>query len=166
MTGCSKEQLSTTNQSDLDVSVSSKKGKAVTKSMNGTIVYTTIGSPSSCGCPSSTQPGPLFEGSGNISHLGLSNATVASCAIVSPGVFDFVESCATLVAANGDEIFLDPQPYSLVFDPLCQCFSGNSVVDVIGGTGRFSNATGSFNVFVSQGIDFIVTSNWSGSVTY
>ena len=142
------------------------------------MIYNADESPNPCNCNiPTTLPGPLFVGSGNVSHLGLSSATVSSCVVLGPpspfggGAYipqtiDVKSSCATLVAANGDELYLDPQPYTLIFDPNCLCHEGVSVVDVVGGTGRFANASGTLDVTISQDFSYVVTSNWSGTISY
>ena len=40
------------------------------------------------------------------------------------------------------------------------------MVNVIGGTGRFSSASGTFSVSVEQDANNVVTSVWNGSVAY
>jgi hypothetical protein len=99
-----------------------------------------------------------FHGSGSASHLGQSTysggavldlpATISECA-VGWGIHNI--NTETLVAANGDQLVVQFDdvacPIGVVgetpSDPFEPIFHGNGVWEVIGGTGRFADASGS-----------------------
>jgi hypothetical protein len=118
-----------------------------------------------CDCGSYSVAGN-FYGTGNFTELGLTTSKIKPC--VSPiyatrptapvtnghtaespflggtpiGNHVGVE-CASFVAANGDELYLSIRPYDLMFGPAAAV--GTCYVDIVGGTGRFTTATGTFS---------------------
>lgn len=111
---------------------------------------------------------PLFiQGSGNISHMGLVQSDGVSCAIPQPWGFS-VDGCVSLVAANGDEVFANVDPYDLIFDTTCFCkANGSTFGQIIGGTGRFLNAVGEVDINVELDLaTFKFTVNLDGAISY
>jgi len=96
-------------------------------------------------------PGPPvyveLEGLGNVTHLGKTNLWVGQ---VWGGIFPNVEGAATVVftAANGDELHADLYAYNTIgLDdgvPVSGTVWGSGTFT--GGTGRFSNATGTYDM--------------------
>lgn len=99
-----------------------------------------------CDCQEYTSAG-TFSGTGNITVLGLTTSDIKPCAapIFAGGAFvgnHVGVECASFVAANGDKVYLYTHPYDVVFT--AAGLVGHPSIDIIGGTGRFSAATGSF----------------------
>ncbi len=97
------------------------------------------------GCPDGTDWRYVSIGSGQIHHLGRVDLFVSHCSrLTSPTTGVFGDGTITLTAANGDTVVLaDWGTFEIVFGP----DGGYSIIDlhweVIGGSGRFANATGS-----------------------
>ena len=105
---------------------------------------------------------PLFvgktTGTGTASHMGAVTVTATDCITPNPHSFGFAFSNGklTLMAANGDEIRAN---YSGTFVPLRHSipftlYTISGTFTVTGGTGSFSNATGSGDL---HGIENILT---------
>ena len=79
-----------------------------------------------------------MDATGRVSHLGRSTMTGRHC---TPAGAEYGPSVATLVAANGDEVYMD---YSGVCPaltlPIGDVLTCSFVFDVVGGTGRFDGA--------------------------
>ena len=92
----------------------------------------------------------LFEGSGEASHLGaarnegvagpLTPVPTADCAL---GFGIPNTHLETLTAANGDQLMLELIDLACPVDPTFTVFQGTGHWTVIGGSGRFSDASGS-----------------------
>jgi hypothetical protein len=114
----------------------------------GSITYhfsTAFDLPCDCGA---FYPGGNFEGTGNFSHLGASSSRIKPC--LAPIIVEGAQvgnhvgvECASFVAANGDELYLHTHPYDLMFVGPATAM-GVCTADMVGGTGRFASATGSF----------------------
>ncbi len=123
-----------------------------------------------CDCGSNF-PAGNFYGSGTMTHLGNANSKIKPC--VSPifsgttqiGNHVAIE-CATFIAANGDEIWCTTRPYNLMFGATAA--SGTAIVDFVGGTGRFANATGTVTglVTVPYGTGTASFTNINGTINY
>lgn len=94
-----------------------------------------------------------FAGTGIATHLGkfdLIGHRVIGQPTSSTPCFGFQSLTVTLTAANGDELSLDATGGELCFDlsnlPLSAPFIGEANFVAIGGTGRFSDATGDFQM--------------------
>jgi hypothetical protein len=135
--------------------IAGKCGKALTGSLNYAF---TDAFDLPCVYGSFTPVGNLY-GTGTLTHLGLSSSKIKPC--VSPIYLGTVQigdsvgvECATLVAANGDQVFTHIRPYGLYFISATSA-SGILYADITGGTGRFAGATGGFSgvvtVFFSLG---------------
>jgi hypothetical protein len=151
ITSCSKKDdksLVQTTQTTLhDTERASEKIAAkASHSITGSVHYTyTTDFDLPCDCGSAGAPAGNYTGSGTFTHLGLSSSKIKPC--LSPifsgatmiGQHVGVE-CGTLVAANGDELYINILPYDIMFsgsDAIGVCN-----IDIIGGTGRFTSATG------------------------
>jgi hypothetical protein len=97
---------------------------------------------------------PLFiSGTGNASHMGRISSDGVSCAEPLPNGFS-IDGCVSLVAANGDKIFTDVDPYDLLIDMECFCrLTGETYATITGGTGRFTNASGFIDIVVELNIE-------------
>lgn len=120
----------------------------------GTIVYDTVSDNGlSCDCPGGQEI--QIEGTGTITHLGLVSSATTYCLIFGaaqgcPGPGALVtEACQSVVAANGDELFLNVQtPYETCITACCFEASIQGTFD--GGTGRFTDATGEWTASIVQ----------------
>ena len=100
--------------------------------------------------------GPLltFSGNGTATHLGNSailGETVLAPDATRPFCFNIVEDHVTLTAANGDELHLVNAGQDCL-DPATGRITGTAAATVVGGTGRFQDATGSGTVSVDAQI--------------
>jgi hypothetical protein len=110
-----------------------------------------------------------FSGSGTISHLGLATSSIKPC--LSPTVVNGVpgyhvaQECATLFAANGDQLICETLPYDILFTPTGLGI-GNLEVVFNGGTGKFAGATGGFTgtVTIDMASGSAVLSNLTGTI--
>lgn len=67
---------------------------------------------------------------GHATHMGLISGTTSACVDPTTTPFTLFNSFITLIAANGDELYFEvPGLYT-------------GTLDIVGGTGRFLNATG------------------------
>jgi hypothetical protein len=113
----------------------------------------------------------VSEGSGTGSHLGLVAMTSSHC---TPVANEIGPGQMTLVAANGDEVHMtysgtcSAPPFPPVGEPIT-CNTENVVV---GGTGRFANATGEAHVtalvtWTGFGAPLLpATWTWDGTISY
>ena len=72
------------------------------------------------------------SGEGNALHLGSIEAMVSSCVDTSTNPVTIYDAKLTMIAANGDELYLQGSGEQ------------GSTFEILGGTGRFENATGYF----------------------
>ncbi len=110
------------------------------------------------------------EGSGTASHLGLVSMSSNHC---TPPTNLITGGQKTLVAANGDEVHFT---YAGACDPIPpsvgEVFTCNSEDVIVGGTGRFANATGEAHVtalitFAGFGVPvWPITWTWDGTLSY
>lgn len=104
-------------------------------------------------CPGGSLPGK-FSIAGHATHLGEVAGGGSGCtAFTSPTTFVFVESDNTIVAANGDELWLTlvSGGGSIVgFGASGPELAWTAEKDVIGGTGRFAGASGRVTEVGSQ----------------
>jgi hypothetical protein len=150
---CSKTKNETLAANPLAANSSVRSAARAANPFTGSITYqfsTEFDLPCDCG---SFYPGGNFFGTGNFSHLGLSTSKIKPC--LSPVIVDGVQTgnhvgveCASFVAANGDEVYLHTHPYDLMFVGPATA-AGACNVDIVGGTGRFATATGSFTGLVT-----------------
>ena len=87
--------------------------------------------------------GALYEGVGNATHLGLFTDSI--CTVTTGGafpLFDFV-ALGSVTAANGDQLFITAEGVTDVSNDPCVA---QGVLTVVGGTGRFTNASGTTQV--------------------
>ncbi len=161
--GCVKDS-EFIEESDMEL-IESKKAKKL-KPFKGTLISFPAESVDlTCDCGDVP---PLFiQGSGDISHMGHTQSDGVSCATPQPWGFS-VDGCVTLVAANGDEVFADVDPYDLLFDTTCFCkATGTTFGQIIGGTGKFSNAVGEVDINVELDLaTFKFTVNLDGGISY
>lgn len=84
------------------------------------------------------------SGTGIASHLGRSTFEAISYVTVSPQPPFTVTGTRTITAANGDQIFTT---FSGTSTPVVNGMNGADLQEtIIGGTGRFANASGNFTV--------------------
>ena len=111
------------------------------------------------------------EASGVASHLGL--VTMASNHCTPPA--DLITGGhMTLVAANGDEVHMTYSGTASAppFPPVGETLTVNSENVIVGGTGRFANATGQAHVtalvtFAGFGVPvWPITWTWDGTISY
>lgn len=125
-----------------------------TRPFKGTIVYDTVANNAlACNCPSGQKI--QIEGTGTITHLGLVSSATTYCLVIGaaqgcPGPGALVtEACQSVVAANGDEVFLNVQtPYETCISACCFEASIQGTFD--GGTGRFTDASGDWTATIIQ----------------
>jgi filamentous hemagglutinin family protein len=109
--------------------------------------------------------------SGHISHLGaVTGRGNAQFALVGPNGFSFTGT-GTTVAANGDKLFTTTSGMGTLGPPV-----QNTVVNtIIGGTGRFADASGTFTTTgVSSSISIVgsietvtlTTTTFKGTISY
>lgn len=123
-----------------------------------------------CNCGNLSSAG-TYTGSGTLSHLGITTSNIKPCfaPIFSGnnvvGLYTGSE-CASFVAANNDVVYLNTHPYNLMFTNTGA--SGSVTIDIIGGTGRFNNASGSFTATVTLNATHTTGAldNISGTITY
>lgn len=112
----------------------------------------------------------LSEGSGTASHLGLVSMSSHHCTPVA----NAIAGQMTLGAANGDELHM---AYSGTcsappFPPVGELITCNTENVVVGGTGRFANATGQAHVtalvtWTGFGAPLLpATWTWDGTISY
>jgi len=135
------------------------------KPFSGTITFTQSQTDDlSCNCTGYIDNG-TFNGSGNFAHLGLTTSKIKPCIQVDPDGIYVGYECASLTAANGDVLNLNVQPYKLYFTPAGLVATIHVLFD--GGTGRFSNATGSFDADLAIDYANVATLTvTAGSINY
>jgi hypothetical protein len=98
---------------------------------------------------------------GNVTHLGkVTGSAVVHWMQVGPNAYVPIGASITLVAANGDELYLTHTPTG--WDPT----TATSYADynITGGTGRFEGATGSGAATASG--SGLVSNTWVGTIDY
>jgi hypothetical protein len=98
------------------------------------------------GCPAWAMWRYSSHGVGTMSHLGKVHYSLTQCTVPVEGPVNRSEGTITVVAANGDKLYLEHTMLSvLVFGepgpPLGFTFDGRW--EAVGGTGRFAHAAGS-----------------------
>ena len=183
--GCTKEnteELQQFNETNLSSDIDGDNSNQPMRPFKGTVVYNFDPEASlTCDCAAPTEPGGPYVGSGNMTHMGNVYATNVPCFVVTaaielpPGSGNYVPTqlyvpnqCGTISAANGDELYVNTAPYYLNIDASCYCtLDGTAESTIDGGTGRFSDATGSFTSALSQDLlTSVVTSVNNGTVDY
>lgn len=162
--GCTTKEELTTTDAELDL-----RGKnPVEKHFTGVIDYVRVAPEElsiSCECTEPAEIGNYFIGTGNITHMGNSTSEVIPCITLNYYEgnvigYNILAQCNTFVAANGDELFFEVEPYTMSLDFNCFCqFTGSSNVSFNGGTGRFADATGTGTVDVVNDLASGVVSN-------
>jgi hypothetical protein len=134
----------------------------------GTLVGSGTFAPDSA-CPIGLRT--VSEGSGTASHLGLVSMSFNHCA---PPADVITGGQMTLVAANEDEVHMtysgtcDAPP----FPPVGEVITCNTENVIVGGTGRFANATGEAHLtarVTMAGFDvpeWPFTMTWDGALSY
>ena len=162
---------------ELTDAAAEERGNNQMRPISGTIVYIPVANVNvPCDCGSLEMGGP-FVGSGNVLHMGNTFSESIPCFTsiladpTNPATligYDVSFQCGTFVAANGDELNIHVDPYQMYLDFSCFCnFSGGGIVHFNGGTGRFSDATGTATTTVFQ--DLVadnVTLNFEGEINY
>jgi hypothetical protein len=113
----------------------------------------------------------LSEGTGRASHLGLVSMTSSHC---TPPGNELGPGQMTLVAANGDELHMTYTGTSTgpPFPAVGGAFPVYTHSAVVGGTGRFSDATGEADftahvTFAGFGVPvWPITWTWDGTLSY
>lgn len=169
---CSKKSNDIVPSNTETVSTTAQaKSKKCSVPFTGYINYhTTTAFNLNCTPSSGSFPAGNYDGSGNLSHMGITTSKLEPC--VTPlfaGTtqigFKVTDVCGSFTAANGDEIFCHVYPYPLLFTPAGAI--GAMHADIIGGTGRFDDATGSFTAIVqndAEGNSYL--KNINGTIRY
>jgi hypothetical protein len=136
---------------------------------NGTITYQLAQTPMGCNCVNSG-PGMTLQGTGNLTHLGSITSTIQPCIGApdpnNPLVLPVVSECATLFAANGDELYTTTGAYGITINPANGTMSASIPVTFNGGTGRFAGAAGGFTGALFVDAAGVSTLTISGSIHY
>jgi hypothetical protein len=95
------------------------------------------------GCPEEAGWRYSSAGEGRMSHLGLVEYSLTQCTV--PGPVATSEGTITFVAANGDELKIKHTMFGTLIGPMDRPDGFTFVGEwtAIGGTGRFTDATGS-----------------------
>ena len=111
-------------------------------------------------CPTTFLEGTTVA-SGNASHMGSVTLRSTDCVVQAAGQFTFTDGRLVLTAANGDQVTAN---YSGMLLPSAESpvYILTGSYTVVGGTGRFANATGSGSL---QGSNNIVTGQGSYTAT-
>jgi hypothetical protein len=107
------------------------------------------------------------EGSGTASHLGRVSMTSSHCT-PAPDAFT---GRMTIVAANGDELYMTYSGTSEPLPPVGGVILAPSHNVIVGGTGRFADATGEADftalvTFAGLGVPLPITWTWDGTISY
>jgi hypothetical protein len=143
---CKKEDIQATNAEGISLQSVAKKSVPLSGSMS----YT----PSqnydmSCDC-GGLSPFLTFSGTGSMTHLGnVTSSYIKPC--TAPifnengfvGLHVGIECASPFVASNGDQLNISIAPYNVYINNT-GTFTGTVSCSIAGGTGRFSNASGSF----------------------
>lgn len=111
----------------------------------------------------------VSEGSGTASHLGLVRMTSSHC---TPATDLLTGGEMTLLAANGDELHMTYSGTSGPFPPVGGVITVYSHNVIVGGTGRFADATGEADftalvTFAGFGVPvWPITWTWDGTISY
>ncbi len=118
-------------------------------------------------CDCNGVPPMYLSGTGNVTHMGKVNTEGVSCSVQQPYGFS-VDGCVSLIAANGDEVFSDIDPYDLFINTDCFCeANGQTQGQIVGGTGRFEDATGQVDITVHLDMEtFEFTVTLDGQISY
>jgi hypothetical protein len=114
----------------------------------------------------STQQETVTTATGVVAHLGRTKLTSRHCTQAGPVI---TGGHMTLVAANGDQVFL---VYDGLAEPPGGVFEIHGRYEIVGGTGRFSGATGSgthTEIVVFQGFEdpsWPITVIFEGTIGY
>lgn len=109
------------------------------------------------------------QGSGTASHLGLVSMSSNHC---TPPADVITGGRMTLVAANGDEVHMTYRATCDQFPNLGEVFACNGENVIVGGTGRFANASGEARgpalvTFAGIGVPvWPITWSWDGAISY
>lgn len=171
--GCQEESVSP-QKNQVELSVRGAKPRP----FKGTVVYYYDEELNAPECDCSGVDGELlpggYYGSGQMSHMGLTTSEAAYC-IVFDGALDcpgpgnrINKLCPTFIAANGDQLFLDFDPFDFCVDIECFC-QGYALfhVGITGGTGRFANASGDLTASILADFETGAFSvDFNGTIVY
>lgn len=139
---------------------------ATSRPFKGTITgFATF--PTDPGCPIGLRT--VADGSGTASHLGLVSMTSSHC---TPATDQLTGGQMTLVAANGDELYLTYSGTSGPLPPVGGVINAPTHNVIVGGTGRFADATGEADftalvTFAGFGVPvWPITWTWDGTISY
>jgi len=170
LVGCAKENIEDASQ--LDLTTNSNQMRP----FKGSIAYVGDQDPSilDCDCAPGYFIGNYFLGTGNVTHMGNVTAPSIPCiALIDDGQGNIIgyevnTQCGYITAANGDELYSEVASYIMMLDFNCFCqFTGETTVEITGGTGRFEDAYGTANVSVVQDASTgVTTTTWDGGINY
>ena len=116
----------------------------------------------------------VFEGVGDMSHLGSSTTRTQVCYApiwsAGPGStilgYHVASQCASIVGANGDAITLSTSaPFDMTINASGTA-TGTGTYTITGGTGRFSNAAGNASVAITDSLNGTVMGPLTGTINY
>ena len=122
------------------------------------------------GCPAGALIRYTATADGFFRHLGLVDFTITHCTFVDleTGAGTVEDGLVTMVAANGDTLLMNHHgTFQLTPWPNPTSNNPHLFWVVVGGTGRFADATGSGEASVtSDFVSGVTTSDWWGTISY
>jgi hypothetical protein len=179
LTACQKDSETTTAVKDDETITTVKDSELVSRAAPRPFKGTTNSwlveeGDVECACNDLTIITGYGNGNGKITHMGHVTEKITVC--IEEIVFDehgeYVEAhiagaCFKLIAANGDEIWLDGGPHIFKPAPDCFCETAKLKATITGGTGRFEGASGLVDAFVTYDIATgIYKEEYDGWISY
>jgi hypothetical protein len=127
------------------------------------------------GCPDWAEWRYSSAGEGRMSHLGMVEYSLTQCTM--PGPETTSEGTITVVAANGDELWLEHTMFGRMVGTMDhpEGFFFDGEWTAVGGTGRFTHASGSGDLYGAGNIygivdpdvpPWLMQTNFEGDIAY
>jgi len=168
ITACQKEHETIVPDKNVEFSL-----RSADRPFKGT-VFEVLVDKADLGCECQTPIVGYAGGHGKMTHMG--NVTSKAEVCIEDVIFDengvFVKTlvegvCISLTAANGDELLLVGESHVIIADPECACETAEFRATVTGGSGRFEDATGWADVFLSfDPATGVFTEEYDGEISY